>query len=201
MIVAVEGPSAAGKTTWCRLHCDEVVAEYSPTGDEPDDSDLAVQAACRTAANARRWAEACDLERRTGLAVCDSDPLKLHYSWALARIGETPWSRFALDLIAARQAFATETLGLVDLVLVSIPSLANLRRQRDSDPTRRRHSFELHARLAQPLREWYEAVDALDPGRVLWELPAAGLPESMPMPRERRSDPAFLENLLAQLPT
>jgi hypothetical protein len=200
MIIAVEGPSAAGKTTWCRLHCHDVVAEYSPTGSEPDGSDPAAQAAYWVAANSRRWTEARDLERRTGLAVCDSDPLKLHYSWSLARIGEASWSRFAHDLIATRRAFAAETLGMVDLVIVSIPPLAELRRHRDADPTRTRRSFDLHARLASPLREWYQAVDALDPGRVIWDFPVNGMPESMPTPRDGRSDPSLLDHLMEHLP-
>lgn len=45
MILVVEGPSAAGKTTWCRQHTSAVVAEHTPTGGEPDGSDLLAQAA------------------------------------------------------------------------------------------------------------------------------------------------------------
>jgi len=36
VIVVVEGPSAAGKTTWCLSHAECFVAEYVPTGDEPE---------------------------------------------------------------------------------------------------------------------------------------------------------------------
>jgi hypothetical protein len=201
MIVAVEGPSAAGKTTWCRRHGADVVAAHSPTGNEPDDSDPAVQAAYWVAANSHRWEEARDLEHRTGLAVCDGDPLKLHYSWSLARIGEAPWDRFVHDLVATRQAFAAENLGVADLVIVSIPPLPDLRRHRDSDPTRIRRSFDLHARLATPLRQWYQAVDAPDPGRVIWEFPADGMPQPIPTPRDGRSDPALLDRLLELLPS
>src|SRR6478735_5328390 len=39
VIVAVEGPSAAGKSTWCRATSEQFVAEYTPTGEEPDGSD------------------------------------------------------------------------------------------------------------------------------------------------------------------
>jgi len=201
MIVVVEGPSAAGKTTWCRLHTREFVLEYVPTGKEPDGSDLAAHADYWVSANALRWMQARELERRDGLAVCDSDPLKLHYSWSLARIGATSWARFEHDLAAARRAFAADTLGFGDFVIVSIPSPADLRRQRDFDRTRRRHSFDLHARLSEPLRDWYDAVDALDPGRVFWGFPPAGMPELPPMPRKRRSDVALLDELVAILPS
>lgn len=76
MIVAVEGLSAAGKTTWCRRHAVDFVAEYVPTGTEPDGTDLAAQAAYWVAINSQRWDNARRLEQQTGLAVCDSDPLK-----------------------------------------------------------------------------------------------------------------------------
>ncbi|MDF2895322.1 MAG: hypothetical protein K0Q46_2108, partial [Rhodococcus erythropolis] len=90
MIVAVEGPSAAGKTTWCRTQlggqtaAEGFVAEYQPTGREPDGTDLDVQASYWATVNSKRWSQAEELESRTGIALCDSDPLKLHYSWCLA---------------------------------------------------------------------------------------------------------------------
>ena len=129
MIVVVEGPSAAGKTTWCPQHAPAAVEEYAPTGAEPDDSDLSAQAGYWTAVNSRRWAQARALEARTGIAVCDSAPVKLHYSWSLSRIGATPRARFEHELAQTRRAFATGALGLADLVLVSIPPPATLRKR------------------------------------------------------------------------
>lgn len=152
------------------------------------------------AVNTQRWAQARALERQTGLAVCDSDPLKLHYSWGLARIGAAPGTRFERELAEVRRAFAAGALGFADLVLVSIPPLPVLRRQREADATRRRRSFDLHAQLAESLRHWYMAVDALDPGRIVWDLPPSGLPRAMPGPRPSRSDNALLEELIASLP-
>lgn len=55
VIVAVEGPSAAGKTTWCRATGEQFVAECSPTGQEPDGSDPAGQATYWAHVNAQRW--------------------------------------------------------------------------------------------------------------------------------------------------
>ena len=90
MIVAVEGPSAAGKTTWCRQQPWPVVAEYSPTGGEPDDSDEDRRAAYWVGVNSGRSQQALKLEAEHRVVLCDSDPLKLHYSWSLARIGAAP---------------------------------------------------------------------------------------------------------------
>jgi nicotinamide riboside kinase len=100
--VAVEGPRAAGKTTWCRTAGVEFVAEYARTGTEPDGSDAARQGRYWTDVNMTRWAQALDLEERAQVAICDTDPVKLHYSWCLAPIGAAPGSRFAHELACVR---------------------------------------------------------------------------------------------------
>jgi hypothetical protein len=151
VIVVVEGPTAAGKTTWCRRHAGAgIVPEYLPTGTEPDGSDLQAQADYWVAVNSQRWAQARAVEAATGLAVCDSDPLKLHYSWCLSRIGVAPRAQWEHEYAAARTAFAAHRLGLADVVLLSIPPLEVLRQRRDGDPTRRRRQFDLHVRLGAP---------------------------------------------------
>jgi hypothetical protein len=202
VIVTVEGPSAAGKTTWCRQHASEtVVEEYEPTGSEPDGSDLRAQAAYYVGVSTSRWRAAQELEARSRTAVCDGDPLKLHYSWCLAQIGAAPWSRFEQELALTRRAILSGGLGFADFVLISIPSAATLHAHYQADTSRRRHSFALHSRLGPPLRSWYQAVEALDPGRVLWELPTNGLPSPAPEPRPRRCDPGLLDQLVGLLPS
>ncbi|MDH6292271.1 uridine kinase [Rhodococcus opacus] len=69
VIVAVEGPSAAGKSTWCRATSEQFVAEYTPTGEEPDGSDPAEQATHWAQVNAQRWTQALTLQAATGVAV------------------------------------------------------------------------------------------------------------------------------------
>ncbi|MCD7053140.1 hypothetical protein LRS58_20700 [Rhodococcus sp. BH2-1] len=200
MIIAVEGPSAAGKTTWCRAAGEEFVTEYAPTGQEPDGSDLVAQAAFWAEVNAQRWSHALVLERDTGHAICDSDPLKLHYSWCLAAVGAAPVSRFEHELAAVRQMFAQRRLGFADAVLISTPSYQQLQRQRDGDAHRRRRSFELHARLAEPLSEWYAAVNRLEPGRVFRGFPADLEVVAFLPPRRDRYDQQLLDRLISELP-
>lgn len=200
VIVAVEGPSAAGKTTWCRQLGVPYVKEYAPTGMEPDGSDILAQAAYWVEVNTGRWRAAERLEAQTGTAVCDSDPLKLHYSWCLARIGEISWHRFDQELQCARSAFERGDLGFVDAVVIAVPPVATLQKHRDSDPSRRRRSFDLHSRLRKPLTEWYSAVDDLDPGRVLWHMPEDGLSGLRFLPRPGRTNPALLDALVDGLP-
>jgi hypothetical protein len=197
VIVVVEGPSAAGKTTWCRRNVGRFVAEYSATGREPVDAELLARYWARV--GSRRWGEAVALETSDGVAVCDTDPLKLHWSWGMAALGLAPRAQFDRELAVTREAFRAGMLGFADAVLVGLPDVEALRRRRDGDPTRRRRNFAAHVQLREPLEQWYRAIDRLDPGRVFWDLPVEGLPK-LPEPRAARTSPELLDALVAELP-
>ncbi|MEJ2865361.1 hypothetical protein [Actinomycetospora flava] len=202
VIVAVEGPSAAGKTSWCAQQSWPVVAEYAPTGEEPDGSNPEVQVRFWTAVNSRRWRQALELEHSSAVVLCDSDPVKLHYSWCLARVGADSWSRFDSESQLVRAAVTRGELGFADLVVVSLPELDVLRARREGDPTRRRRSFDLHATLAGPLREWYRAVEEAGAARVRWEFPRWVEPAAAAWTGvvRDRCDSAAFERLLQHLP-
>ena len=171
-----------------------------PTGGEPDGSDIAAQADYWVRVNSGRWAKAVELERSNGVAFCDSDPLKLHYSWCLAAVGVAPWERFQLELQRCRAAIAAGRLGFADLVLVSTASDKQLRRQKTADSSRRRRSFDLHVRLREPLLAWYATLEAISPGRVLWSLPEDNYELTSVRPRAVRTDPTLLDAFVDQLP-
>ena len=202
MIVVVEGPTAAGKTTWVRRHfADSAVWEYTADGREPsDDAGADAIGAYWAEANAGRWQQAVAIESARGLAVCDSDPCKLHYAWTLWRIGAVDRLRWTAEARHAREKFEQHRLGLADFVLVELPSLTTLRQRRDRDDSRRRRNFDLHVQLADPLREWYAALDELEPGHVAWGLPANGLdPNDVPR-RSQRTGGDLLDALIDLLP-
>src|SRR5581483_1508150 len=84
MIISVEGPSAAGKTTWCRSRFPgRYVPETLAKAAGPQPADHTQLARLWTEANCARLQQALDLERESGLAVCDGDPFKLHYTWCM----------------------------------------------------------------------------------------------------------------------
>jgi hypothetical protein len=171
MIVVFEGPSAAGKTTWAaRWPAASVVAETGPV-EVPTMLDVDEIAQAWADLDARRWSTAVATEAATGLAVCDTDPLKLHYSYCLARVDAGDWAVFDAGVRACRRAIAAQRLGIADLVACWIPDDAVLVAQREGDVTRGRRNFARHRRMAGPLRDWYEALAALDPGRVMWQFP------------------------------
>jgi hypothetical protein len=197
VIVVVEGPTAAGKTSWCRRHVGRFVAEQPATGTEPGEGQALARHWARL--GMRRWGEAEELERADGTAFCDTDPLKLHYSWGMAALGLAPRAQFDRELAVTRVAVQMGRLGLADAVLIGLPDLATLQRQRDHDEVRRRRNFATHVQLREPLRQWYAALDGLDPGRVIWDLPAEGVPK-LPAPRPERTSVELLDALIQALP-
>jgi hypothetical protein len=197
LIVVVEGPTAAGKTSWCRRQVGRYVAESVSTGNEPADGQALARHWARVAM--RRWSEAEELERADGVAFCDTDPLKLHYSWGMAALGLAPRAQFDRELAVLRTAFRMGRVGLADAVLIGLPDMVTLQRQRDEDATRRRRNFATHVQLREPLRQWYSTLDSLDPGRVIWELPDDGVPK-LPAPRTDRTSVALLDELIDALP-
>jgi len=197
VIVVVEGPTAAGKTSWCRRQVGRFVAEHTAAGTEPADGPALARHTARV--NMGRWQRAEELERLDGVAFCDTDPVRLHWSWGMAALGLAPRARFDRELAVTRVAFRTGRLGLADAVLVGLPEVSVLQERRDRDPTRRRRNFATHVQLREPLRQWYAALDALDPGRVVWELPDDGVPK-LPDPRPGRTSPELLDALIAALP-
>lgn len=172
MIVVVEGPSAAGKST-CAARLAPAAGLVEAIGLEPPSGPSDVIAEYWTHANAERWGEALRVEASTGAAVCDTDPLKVHYSFCLMRIGVLELAQVRADVRAAREAVSRQRLGIADLVLCEIPAPEALEQRERSDPARSRHRFALHRRLAEPLREWYAALAELDPDRVQWPFPDA----------------------------
>lgn len=201
MIIVVEGPSGAGKTTWSRAHGGrfallEALPDHSTVPGEPE-------AAARfwVERNVARWQEVLRREQRDGLVVVDVDPFKLHYVWTLWRTGQVPEAEWDLQREASRKAFSAGEYALADLYLVSDIDEATLRARRDADTTRTRGGFERHVRLRDSLLRWYRAIDELEPGRVRFGLPDSGLtPNLLALgPRRLRSGADLFERLLARL--
>lgn len=171
VIVVVEGPSAAGKTTWVRRHAVGNSIPENGSLEPPTDATLREVAAFWTEANERRWAAVVGAEEREGDVVCDTDPLKLHFSYCCARLGALPWTQFDLEVRLAWDGCDDRRLGMADLVLVEAPDDRTLEQRRAGDATRRRRNFDLHRRFTPFRVEWYAALDRLDSGRALGASP------------------------------
>ena len=201
MSVVVEGPSGAGKTTWCRTHGGanallEALPDHATVPTEPE-------AAARfwVERNVARWQEVLAREARDGLVVVDTDPFKLHFVWTLFRTGQVNEVEWTSQRDAARDAFASGHYALADVFLVSDVDDATLRARRDADPSRTRRNFERHVLLRDSLLRWYSAIDRLEPGRVVFGLPAGGItPELIARgKRTTRSGRALFDRLMKDL--
>lgn len=175
MIIVVEGPSGAGKTTWTRTHG----GAHALLEDLPDNTAVPTdeEAAARfwVDRNVARWERVLDREQRDGLVVVDTDPFKLHYTWSLYQEGIASRRQWELERETAREAFAAERYGIADLAFVSDVDAATLRNRRDADATRTRANFERHVRFGGAIVRWYRAIDALEHGRVVFGLPEEGI--------------------------
>jgi hypothetical protein len=205
LIAVVEGLSAAGKTSWCKQNFPELTVWESaiPEGGPNRKTDPAFASKYWAAVNAGRWAEAVLFEAEHGLAVCDTDPFKLHYAFSLWQVGAMPKWDWEFEVEIHRELFSSGQIGFSDRYFVSIPDEQTLESRMTGDATRARRSFDLHSKLGPSLKTWYQAVDSLEPGRVTW-----GFPESVSVeelitstPRQDRSDIQLFDQLIAILPS
>lgn len=202
MIVVVEGPSGAGKTTWCIRHGGthallEALPDHASVPTEPE-----AEARFWVERNVARWNDVLERDRRDGLVIVDTDPFKLHYVWTLWKTGRTSESSWEMQRDVAREAFAAGRYALADVFFVSDIDTATLRARRVADATRSRRNFETHVLLRDSLLRWYEAIDALEPGRVRFGLPEGGVPPDLVAlgPRRVRSGAVLFDRLLTFLP-
>ena len=197
VIIVVEGPSGAGKTTWCRTHGGpHALLESLPDASVvPTDEEAAARFWVER--NAARWSEVREREKRDGLVVVDTDPFKLHFTWTLYQSGQTTRRAWELMRDVAREAFVAGRYGLADLIFVSDIDMTTLRERKANDPTRTRRNFERHVQLRDSLLQWYRAIDALEPGRVVFGLPESGIaPELLALGHRRVRSGASLFDAL-----
>lgn len=201
MIVVIEGISACGKSSWCSSNgAGHVVAERGRTENAPDRVlNPADAAAFWVHGNLDRWRAAVEMEHSTGLAICDTDPLKLHYVWSLWKIGEAREADWRLELAATREAFAREQIGFADLYFVGLVDPSVARRRKQTDPDRSRRNFELHVRLQPSLITWYETLSGVLPGQVFFGFPDAGSETAPAGSARRRYDLVAFDYFIARL--
>jgi hypothetical protein len=168
MILVVEGISASGKSSWCAEHAPRnTIAETGRLNGVPDRiSDPVGAASFWAERNVVRWQGALAVENERSYAVCDTDPLKLHYIWCLWQVGEAPERDWLLELAATRQTVANGRIGFADQYIVANVEQEVARARGLADVNQRRRNLDLHVRLKSPLLDWYAALDSALPGRV-----------------------------------
>jgi len=201
MIIAIEGPSAAGKTTWCRAHCPYPWVEEAPYHIAAPDlyADPAEVGRFWVNHNSGNWQRALELEREHGIAVCDGDPFHLYFSWALWRSGALESKLFDIECRLYREAFERQQMGFVDLVLWLEAPTGELRRRAKGDSVRKRKRHEIYLALVPWMKQWFDARERLLPGSVRPLNSDARLEELAVEPSSHRYDVALTDAMLDQL--
>lgn len=208
MIIVVEGISAAGKTTYARQFGDgRWVPEIPVKGELPGaDASLDDHAHFWAEHNVRKFQMALAIEREHGIVICDTDPMKIHFSWCMERAGFHWPDKFAHARGFVREAISQGRLGFADLYLVKQIEPEVARAQKEGDPTRRRGNFEQHLALQPHLIAWFTAMSDLLPGRVRWGFPdrdelLAEIKSKAPEENPRRFDVSLFDALIERLPS
>jgi len=169
MIVAIEGPSAAGKTTWCRSHVGGNYVEETPEdiGDPAQIySDPIGAAKFWVEYEVKRWNLALAIEKERGVAICDTDPLRLYHSWSLWQSGVISSKLFEEEVELYRCAMRQQRVGFADIVILADAPLQELRRRAQADSSRRRHSHELFMLLLPWTQAWWRIREQVLTGGV-----------------------------------
>ncbi len=207
MIIVAEGISAAGKTTFARQFGEgRWLPEIEAKGRRPDENAPLIEHARFWADhNAFRFQLAQEIEAKHGFAICDTDPMKVHYSWCMERAGFHWPDKFAVAVPAVREAIAQRRLGFADLYLVKQIQPEIARAQKEGDKTRRRGNFEQHLALQPYVIQWFTAISGILHGAVRWGFPQADaliaeIKEKAPEVSPRRFDVSVFDALVEQLP-
>jgi hypothetical protein len=169
VIIAVEGPSAVGKTTWSRLYFPHALVECASEKLHAPDlyDEPAAVARFWVDFNAGLWQRAVQTEKREGLAVCDTDPLHLYFSWALWKVGAIAKDLFDAEVLLYRRAIAGKRIGFADVVLWREAPVNELRKRAKLDATRSRRRHKLYLSLVPWMRTWFDARAHALPQTVL----------------------------------
>ncbi len=200
MIVAIEGASAAGKTTWCRSHAPEWHVPEAPQEIAAPDLFAGPTEVGRFWVNhaIENWRKALAIEKDRGVAFCDGDPFHLYYSWALWQSGAFLRDLFEVESAFYRNAFAKREIGFVDHVLwLEIP-IEELRRRAKADSTRRRKRHEVHLALVPWMKLWFQERECVLPGTVNVLAESTSIKELRALSHERY-DVRLMETMIERL--
>ncbi len=207
MIIVAEGISAAGKTTFARRFGDgRWLSEVEVKGRRLDSHAPLID-------HARFWSDhnafcfqlAMEIEAKHGFAICDTDPMKIHYSWCVERAGFHWPDKFDIAVPFVREAIEKRRLCFADLYLVKQIAPEAARAQKEGDATQRRGNFDQHLALQPHLMDWFSALSETLPDQVRWGFPEplallAEIKDKAPEASPRRFDVSVFDELVRRLP-
>jgi hypothetical protein len=157
-IICIEGASAVGKTTVCRL-----LEELHGFKRIPEVNELfpRISGESRNWYFERqidRWKIGRDISSSGGTAVLDGDPFQpIWYNWTYQKDGLQSLSE---TVEFFRENVVAGNIQLPDKYYVLTISRAELTTRKNGDRSRTRRNFEKHLRLIEPQLDYFEAMNA-----------------------------------------
>lgn len=168
MIIAIEGPSAVGRSTWCRAHGPQSWIEEAPQNIAAPDlyTDPLAVVEFWVKHNIARWQNALSIEREHGIVLSDGEPFNLRFSWSAWKAGEIGRALFDAEFPLYRRAVESHQIGFADIAFWMDAPLEVLRQRAAGDTSRRRKRYEMYLRLIPWMRAWMEAKNSVVPGSL-----------------------------------
>lgn len=171
-IIALEGPSAVGKTTTAKALCEEFDGYRVPEVNERFDTSEEDSDTWYFERQCDRWELARERETEHELVVLDGDVLQpLWYNWIASGLADDHETIEALAPLDSIYRFYCEKMqdqrvGFPDRYFLLLADSETLRRRKRDDETRRRRNFETHLQFVAPQREYFERLQSLSPELV-----------------------------------
>jgi thymidylate kinase len=168
MLICIEGPSAVGKTSTCKLfekNNNAYIVEETIFR-QLNGCTLEEQAFFYLNKEIERWNLAQEKLISHPLVIFDSDPLKpLWFNWAFSFIDCLPLSELNTFF---RNAINTGDLGYPDVYFMLTTSDQQLFRRKNDDKRRNRPEFEKLFFINESRKKYYNFLNELTPGIVNW---------------------------------
>lgn len=166
MLICLEGPSAVGKTSTCKLlESNNNAFIVKETIFRPlEGCSLREQALFYLRKEVERWKLAREKLADHPIVVMDSDPLKpLWFNWAFSFVKGLPLSE--LDKFF-RPFVSNGEMGYPDKYFVLTADEDELFRRRKEDKVRRRPEFEKLSCINEPRLRYYDYLSTIMPGVI-----------------------------------
>jgi exonuclease V gamma subunit len=165
-IICFEGASAVGKTTTAKaleeMYGAFVVPEVNQLFVRPENEPVEWYFERQV----ERWRIALENSPVYELVVLDGDPFQpLWYNWAYDFIG---WQKLDFMKRFYQSMMENEMIAFPQRYFIFSTTETELRKRRASDARRQRRHFEIHLKIIEPMRRYFEAMRAFAPDRILF---------------------------------
>lgn len=163
-IACIEGASAVGKSTVCRILETEFGFTRIPEVNELYSRSSEESAVWYFERQIDRWKMAYDVSSNGGSAILDGDPFQpVWYNWIFPDIGLQPISEV---IKFYHEKVSCGIIRFPDKYYLLTTSELVLRQRKELDQSRSRRNFEMHLRLIEPQIAYFTAMNKITLGLV-----------------------------------